>query len=68
MTASASQLLQNLPHATLAALVKRAGFRVESVLLDEGSAYLWAKAPDGEDEPVQLSIWESSENFQIRTA
>jgi hypothetical protein len=50
MTASASQLLQNLPHTTLAALVKRAGFRVESVLLDEGSAYL-RRLPTGRMSP-----------------
>ncbi|WP_244551103.1 hypothetical protein [Bradyrhizobium sp. Rc2d] len=54
-----------IPPDDLASLVKRAGFAVESIVLDEGSAYLWAKAPDRADQPMRFSIQEAENNFQI---
>jgi hypothetical protein len=55
-----------IPPGDLASLVTRAGFRVESIVLDEGSAYLWAKAPDQANQPMRFSIQETENNFQIR--
>ncbi|MBB4377228.1 hypothetical protein [Bradyrhizobium sp. SBR1B] len=55
-----------IPPDDLAGLVKRAGFMIESIVLDEGSAYLWARTPDGEPGPTQFEIRETTENFQIR--
>jgi SAM-dependent methyltransferase len=55
-----------IPPDDLSTLVKRAGFTVESLVLDEGSAYLWAKSPHEAAGHVQFSIRETSDNFQIR--
>ena len=56
-----------IPPDDLANLVDRAGFEVESVILNEGSAYLWAKSPDRiAKKPIQFTIRETSANFQIR--
>ena len=54
-----------IPPKELSALVVRAGFAVQSVTLDEGSVYLWARSPEHTDKPPPFSIRESSENFQI---
>ncbi|MEY9420544.1 SAM-dependent methyltransferase [Bradyrhizobium japonicum] len=56
-----------IPPDDLAGLVKRAGFSVESIVLDEGSAYLWARTPDGRPGPINFEIRETAENFQIRS-
>ena len=55
-----------IPPDDLVSLVKRGGFEVESLKLDEGSAYLWAKLPDKASEPGRFDIRETAENFQIR--
>ncbi|MBR1177991.1 hypothetical protein JQ617_28795 [Bradyrhizobium sp. KB893862 SZCCT0404] len=55
-----------IPPDDLAELVKRAGFTVESVVLDEGTAYLWARAPEGRSGPARFHVRESTENFRIR--
>ncbi|MGY3396463.1 hypothetical protein ACVWW6_009054 [Bradyrhizobium sp. USDA 3311] len=57
-----------IPPDDLVSLVERGGFKAESVKLDEGSAYLWAKSPDKAREPTQFDIRESLENFQIRAS
>jgi hypothetical protein len=57
-----------IPPDDLATLVIRAGFVVESLVLDQGSAYLWAKVPADVRGSVRFSIQETSENFQIRAA
>jgi hypothetical protein len=50
-----------IPPNDLAFLVKRGGFEVESVKLDEGTAYLWAKSPEKATEPNQFEIRETAE-------
>jgi hypothetical protein len=57
-----------IPPDDLAKLVIRAGFAVESLVLDEGSAYLWAKVPEDARGPVRFSIDETPENFEMRPA
>jgi hypothetical protein len=57
-----------IPPDDLASLINRAGFVVESTVLDEGTAYLWAKVPEDVRGPVRFSIRETPENFQIRAA
>jgi hypothetical protein len=57
-----------IPSDNLASLVKRGGFVVESLVLDEGTVYLWAKSPEDVPGPVHFSIRETAENFQIRAA
>jgi hypothetical protein len=44
-----------IPPNDLAFLVKRGGFEVESVKLDEGTAYLWAKSPEKATEAARAS-------------
>jgi SAM-dependent methyltransferase len=56
-----------IPPNDLTTLVERAGFEVESLVLDEGSAYLWAKSPEMPNGPFQFSVLETAENFQIRS-
>lgn len=55
-----------IPPGDLTNLVIRGGFVVESLTLDEGSAYLWAKVPKDSRGPVRFTIHETSENFEIR--
>lgn len=57
-----------IPPDDLTELIGRGGFVVESLVLDEGSAYLWAKAPEDARGPVKFSIHESPENFEMRCA
>jgi hypothetical protein len=55
-----------IPPKELAGLVKRGGFVVESVVLDEGTAYLWARSPEGAPGPDHFSVRESRDDFEIR--
>lgn len=55
-----------IPPGDLASLVKRGGLIVESVVLDQGSAYLWAKSPGSPVASAEFDIRETAENFQIR--
>jgi hypothetical protein len=52
----------------LAKLVIRAGFVVESLVLDEGSAYLWAEVPEDARGPIRFSIHDTPEHFEMRPA
>jgi hypothetical protein len=57
-----------IPPSDLAKLIERAGFSVESIVLDEGTAYLWARSPEGARNLPSFSIRESSDNFEMAVA
>jgi hypothetical protein len=57
-----------IPPTALARLVEQAGFVVESISLDGGTAYLWARSPEGLSNPRLFSVRETNENFEIRSA